>query len=91
MRCAKCGATLRAKAGPGRPRRFCSPVCKRAADYELRRVQRALERIESRTRSYRVDGLTGLAERLDVERLRLEERLRELLDDGSTERGKELP
>lgn len=46
--CLKCGGPLPAPAGTGRPRRFCSTGCRRGAEYELRRLQRHLERLEER-------------------------------------------
>lgn len=44
--CAKCGAPLDKPSGAGRPRRFCSSGCKRAAEHEVRRLNRRLEHLE---------------------------------------------
>ncbi|MFH0244438.1 hypothetical protein ACGRHY_18940 [Streptomyces sp. HK10] len=65
---------------------YCSTGCRRAAEYELRRLQHALEAVEERARAYRF-GQFGRSKEppaeVEEERLRLEARLRELLDDGS--------
>jgi hypothetical protein len=97
--CVKCGVILPPK-GVGRPPRYCSTACRRTAEYELRRLQRHLERLEDEERQLdrQIDPQTrqpGLAdprwaarERLIVvgEIRRYEERLRELLDDADSER-----
>jgi hypothetical protein len=95
MTCRKCGQRLPAASGPGRPALYCSTGCRRAAEYELRRVQAALERAEESLRWHRESialgngggfMCCGLAkarhvELLEAERAGLEERLRGLLDD----------
>jgi hypothetical protein len=43
--CRVCGATLE-PAGIGRPPRYCSITCRRSAEYELKRTNRHLERVE---------------------------------------------
>lgn len=44
-RCLKCPAPV-PQAGRGRPRDYCSTGCKRAAEFEVRRITRRLERLE---------------------------------------------
>ncbi|KPC79535.1 hypothetical protein ADK82_25745 [Streptomyces sp. NRRL S-4] len=71
--------------GPGRPSSYCSNACRRAAEYELRRIQRALEGVEEQIRACRF-GWNGRSMQRDYpkfeeERQRLEARLLELLDD----------
>lgn len=84
MRCRKCRADLpERKPGAGRPAVYCSAGCRRAAEYELRRLQHALEGVEDQARRYRTGGYgrpREAPEHIEAERLRLEERLRELLD-----------
>ena len=79
MTCIKCGHEIPPHAGPGRPRRYCSTGCRRAMEYELRRLQRALENVEERQRWDRINRQENPA--LEQERRRVESRLRELLDD----------
>jgi hypothetical protein len=87
--CAKCTRPLSARARTGRPARYCSPACRRAAEYELRRVQRHLEMVERELRLYRVKSaetwIPPVERRsvpaLEAEAERLECRLRELLSD----------
>jgi sugar-specific transcriptional regulator TrmB len=52
-RCAKCGRELEELADTGRPKRYCGTPCRRAAEYELRRIQRQLEALEEQERHYR--------------------------------------
>ena len=91
--CVKCGAPLRRLAAGGRPAKFCSIACRRAAEYELRRIQTGLERIEERQEHIRIygaesafcfplDPAEALA-RLQGERSRYEVRLRELFVDDA--------
>ncbi len=87
LMCRKCGGPVTAKAGPGRPRSYCSTGCRRAVEYELRRLQKALEDIEEQIRfcSLRWSGRRpDQRPALDAERVRLEDRLRDLLDDPET-------
>jgi hypothetical protein len=46
--CLKCGAPLpkRAAGDVGRSRDYCDAVCRRAVEYELRRLQRRLQGLE---------------------------------------------
>jgi hypothetical protein len=79
--CVKCGGGV-GRSARGRPRAYCSTACRRAAEYELRRVQGALDRVEEQIRWCRF-GWNGRTERdiprFEEERLRLETRLRKLL------------
>lgn len=82
--CLRCGSALVARlAGRGRPPSYCSTACRRAAEYELRRVQQGLASLEERARRYRL-GWFGRSKEpppeIDEERRRLEERLRALLE-----------
>lgn len=46
-RCVQCGDPLRPRrGGPGRPARYCSELCRRVGEYELRRLLRRLERAD---------------------------------------------
>lgn len=82
--CRKCGADVARTAGAGRPALFCSVGCRRSAEYERRRVQAALEQVEEQLRwcRFRWSGRSEAdVPKFDAERMRLEGRLRELLDD----------
>jgi hypothetical protein len=91
--CVKCGTGL-TRPATGRPPRYCSVTCRRAAEFELRRVQRrleSLEREEQELRAGRHFWLSGehMRERLDFVRAeidRLEARMRELFDAGAEPR-----
>lgn len=77
--CRKCQAPIEATGKPGRPRSYCSVGCRRASEYEIRRADRAVESMEERARWARINNFE--AKQYDAERLRLEARLRLLLDD----------
>jgi hypothetical protein len=92
MDCRKCGRAVVSPA-TGRPRVWCSDGCRRAADYEVRRIVRRLERLEDalptwrtavdRGRHPRGGSLKYARERLadlDGERIACEQRLALLLD-----------
>ncbi len=84
MTCRKCGREVAQSNGDrGRPRSYCSTGCRRAMEYELRRLQKGLEAIEEQLTWCRLGWngrKPGDAHRYDEERLRLESRLCELLD-----------
>ncbi|MFC9251217.1 hypothetical protein [Amycolatopsis thailandensis] len=89
VKCRKCGGKLAERTGPGRKPAYCSPGCRRAAEYELRRIQRALEALEDEHRDIRLNWARVFADRLpliEAEQNRLETRLRELLDDDTETR-----
>jgi hypothetical protein len=52
--CAHCGNKLPPSAKTGRPRTFCGEPCKRAAAYEITRLNRLLERLEGQLADERV-------------------------------------
>lgn len=92
MKCLKCGAVVD-QAQRGRPRSFCSTACRRLAEFELRRVARRIERLETNLeslRGVRDDGIPdgyGHSPQKRWELLVLgikeaEKRLRDLLDTG---------
>jgi hypothetical protein len=80
-RCLTCRAPLERPARPaaGRPPRYCSTACRRAAEYELRRLQRFLERLELRAAIARAEDDYWLAPRYRREVRKAERRLLELL------------
>jgi hypothetical protein len=57
QRCVVCGARLDdlEGEGPGRPRRYCSEGCRRAREYEIRTVVRAIDRAEDRAQALRFE------------------------------------
>jgi hypothetical protein len=85
--CLKCDEPLQ-QPTTGRPALYCSTGCRRAAEYELRRLQRHLEAIEGELRAIRL-GRSAWPEhsrKLQNERKRLETRLAELLDTEPDQR-----
>ena len=90
LKCRKCGTPL-AKPATGRPPRYCSTGCRRAAEYEIRRLNRHLERLESdretlanyRTRYRDLLGRTHRQQVADTVQAiaGAEARLKKLLDD----------
>ena len=88
MKCPKCEKPVPERDGPGRPRRYCSDGCRRSAEYELRRIQRALESVEEQIRWCRF-GWSGRRPddeaKYEEERQRLEARLLVLVDDEETD------
>lgn len=82
--CAKCGRPV-VSSGVGRPRAYCSEGCRRAAEYELRRVERALEKVEAELTWCRINSnprTDPQVPKYEAERVRLESRLSELLTAG---------
>ena len=47
LTCAKCAAPIERQAGPGRPPLYCGAACRASAAYEIRRIQRRLEALET--------------------------------------------
>ena len=92
--CRRCGAALGSQ-GRGRPAVYCSPACRRAAEFEVRRLTRRLDALEVQASTARVQlamperggrpyGVTdelleGRVAALSAESANVEERLRELL------------
>ena len=52
--CAICGANLPERSGAGRPRVYCSPSCRRTAEFEIRRLGLRLEGIDAVLSSIRI-------------------------------------
>ena len=86
-KCPKCGSALpRREPGPGRPSRYCSVGCRRSAEFEIRRIDRAIEKVEDRLRLIRTSDMPEVGRReglakYEAELAQLEARFRELLDD----------
>lgn len=58
--CLKCGADVGEDAHTGRPRRYCSPACRQTAAYEIQRLVRRLEVLETQyARERLMPGVTG--------------------------------
>ncbi len=85
--CVKCGLPL-SQPAKGRPRIYCGPSCRRAAEFELRRVQNALvvaereveaarRRVERRSAGLAVGGGTATPR---LERLELEQSERRVVE-----------
>ncbi|SRR6266487_424915 len=93
--CLKCGNKLSDSAGKRGPSpSYCSEKCRRAAEFELRRIQRAIERAEKERDAADLKAATveypGLVKDAETRRDwwtgqvdRLEARLRELLADDA--------
>jgi hypothetical protein len=68
--CPKCGNELPQREGAGRPARYCSTTCKRAAAYEITRLNRRLQSLEDRASNERLEqfenNLTKSAGWLDM-------------------------
>ena len=47
LTCAKCAAPIERQSGAGRPAIYCGPACRASAAYEIRRIQRRLEALET--------------------------------------------
>lgn len=45
--CAICRVDLPEYAGTGRPARYCSTACRRSAEFEVRRINSLLEKLEA--------------------------------------------
>lgn len=65
--CVKCEGPL-VQPKTGRPRWYCSPACRRAGEFELRRLQARLQQLEDTvTWKRHVHGLTALQKRVRAE------------------------
>jgi hypothetical protein len=77
--CLKCAAPLQ-RPEVGRPPTYCSPACRRSAEFELRRLQRRIERLERFALDLRLMGdIDGQGRKIKREIGRAEQRLLELL------------
>jgi predicted nucleic acid-binding Zn ribbon protein len=74
MACLVCRAPLE-RPEMGRPPSYCSTGCRRAAEYELRRLQRRLQVLEDQAARERILGNAVLAGRVESEVKRAELRL----------------
>jgi hypothetical protein len=70
-RCRECG-TLVDPAATGRPAVYCSPVCRRAAEYDLRRSQVLLTRAQRCEQDAGLRLMTASSYRLDDEQKALD-------------------
>lgn len=88
--CVKCGRPVK-KPATGRPPDYCSTGCRRSAEFEIRRINRLLEKLEERASRLRHEpdkGVMDWAHRTHAQALAdceaeivdAEERLRLLLD-----------
>jgi hypothetical protein len=59
MNCMHCGAPLDDAPRPGRPAKYCGKGCRRAAELEVRRLNRAVETLEDDARWARISGRAG--------------------------------
>lgn len=82
MKCAKCGNDLPEQEGAGRPRKFCSEICKRTATMEIRRLDSRIAKLERDESTWRCKNCTGYADNAVKEIRRLEARLAELVAAG---------
>ena len=86
--CVKCNRPLQRQA-TGRPASYCSTACRRAAEFEVRRLAAAIERLEGEASHVRLYGrrscfwISGDAREAEIRRA--EERLRELMAAGADE------
>jgi hypothetical protein len=97
LACAKCGAPLDPPSGPGRPAAYCSDLCKRLTEYEVRRLDRRLSKYELELREQKARGVQFDDEEEHERQRRLralrawirtdEARLRELLSAAGADRG----
>jgi hypothetical protein len=87
--CPRCGRGLRTVSGSGRPAIYCSQGCRRAAEFEIRRVNERLASLETRLSELRVTTLkTGwedsaelLQAEISVQRARLADLCDEMPDE----------
>lgn len=79
--CKKCGTPIARHEGRGRPSSYCGTACRRAAEHEIRRLDKHITMLEARVIHANTGGLamTGETETVHAEIDRLELRLRELL------------
>ena len=99
MICPKCGKPIERRPGRGRPPVYCGPVCRDSAGYEIRRLSRRLQGLETHLSSLRhgrddwirdYQGRTPAQQRkaIEAEIVEAEARLALLLAEP---RGKLLP
>ena len=84
--CKMCSRELAAATGAGRPPRYCSVACRRAAEFEIRRLDKRIDGLEDQISLVRRSRMMVMGVDVDLveaEILRLRDRLLELLGDGS--------
>ena len=86
--CKSCGKRIALKAR-GRPSDYCSTACRRASEFEIRRLNTRIARLEDRASSNRLDPIAmafgfcsrggdgGLAQEIALQQKRLRELLKE--------------
>jgi histidinol-phosphate/aromatic aminotransferase/cobyric acid decarboxylase-like protein len=83
--CRSCGTELAVETTKGRSMIYCGAACRRVAEHEVRRLDRALARLEDDARLARnpANPFSGLAEeaRIAAEIARATDRMRVLLAD----------
>ena len=88
MTCPECSGPMPATKATGRPATYCSPTCRRAAEYAIRRAQVLLTRAQRAEQDARLRVATGWGHKDDAKVVdfwsgevdRLRGSLRELLD-----------
>ena len=63
-----CGQPLTRAAGAGRPAKYCSTACRRAAEFEIRRIYKLLARLEDRLVNLRL-GYASINPEFEAARL----------------------
>ncbi|MGB5409333.1 MAG: hypothetical protein WBN08_20625 [Thiogranum sp.] len=63
LTCRKCGNALQQPA-TGRPPTYCSKACRRAAEYEITRINRHLEKLESERIRLNITDRSGMKDYL---------------------------
>ncbi|MCC7311099.1 MAG: hypothetical protein IT510_07625 [Sulfuritalea sp.] len=79
MKCLKCETELPEQQGAGRPRKYCSDACQRAAALEIKRLDSRIAKLERDESTWRVRGADGYAKNAAHEIKRLEARLVQLV------------
>lgn len=84
--CIKCGLEIKQEKATGRPKQYCSPACRRAAEYEIRRLDARLSGLENDMLAHRLGRMMDLRgdneAKINAEITRAEQRLKELLGAG---------
>ncbi len=79
--CVKCGSELPEQVGRGRPAWYCGAACRRAAEFEIRRIGNRLASLEDQLMRSRLGGYLILTpiKMIEAEIAKQEARLRDLL------------
>lgn len=87
--CLKCGKPIEKPAKQGRPPKYCGNACRRAAEFELRRINDHIAKLESNFSHARLHGRSSTVwlppGTYEAEIARFEERLRALLIEQGEE------